>query len=125
MVLAFISLILIVVVTAYWLKLAGQVNLPDNRGPYVAAWIAGVLLGVTALIMGSGWIGGIAATLAILVGSMLTYFFAISAQRVGPDAIAVGEPLRDFTAVDMHGNPFQLSSISGKPLLIKFFRGHW
>jgi peroxiredoxin len=33
--------------------------------------------------------------------------------------------LRDFTALDEHGREFALASTAGRPLLLKFFRGHW
>lgn len=48
-------------------------------------------------------------------------------QAPGPDVpnVAVGDPFTDFTAPDADGHPFTLSSLTGQPILLKFFRGHW
>jgi peroxiredoxin len=37
----------------------------------------------------------------------------------------VGETLRDFSALDENGERFELASTAGRPVLLKFFRGHW
>jgi len=40
-------------------------------------------------------------------------------------AVRVGDRYLDFTAKDSNGNAFTLSSLDGKPVLLKFFRAHW
>ena len=81
---------------------------------------------VIALGSGVGWVGGAAAGLSILGGSFLVLTVAISRQRVGrPDLVTVGARLRDFGGLDENGDPFELASLTGRPLLLKFFRGHW
>jgi peroxiredoxin len=39
--------------------------------------------------------------------------------------VALGQPIPEFTAPDAEGQPFALSSLHGRPYLLKFFRGHW
>ena len=63
--------------------------------------------------------------LAVLAGSFFCLLVFISPQKVADDAIAVGERLREFTAQDANGEVFSMSSVAGKPVLLKFFRGHW
>jgi cytochrome oxidase Cu insertion factor (SCO1/SenC/PrrC family) len=65
------------------------------------------------------------AALAVLAGVFFSVLVAVSAQRAAADAIRVGEMLRDFTALDDRGEPFSIASTAGRPLLLKFFRGHW
>jgi peroxiredoxin len=48
-----------------------------------------------------------------------------SAQSRNVPRVAVGAPILDFTAPDEHGRPFRLSSLAGRPILLKLFRGHW
>lgn len=63
--------------------------------------------------------------LAILGAGMLLFFTLISGMPANVPAVKVGAPILDFTARDANGNDFALSSLSGGPFLLKFFRGHW
>ncbi len=58
-------------------------------------------------------------------GAFLCFLVGISAQKLAADGIGVGATLPDFSAPDENGETFELSSVAGKPLLLKFFRGHW
>ena len=124
-VLGFLALLLIVGSAIFWFRLALSVRLPENRTGFVLVWATSTLLGVIALLQGAGWIGGIPAGLAVFIGSFLLFTVTISRQQVAPDAITVGEALRDFSALDENGETFELASTAGRPVLLKFFRGHW
>jgi len=123
--LGFIALLLAVASTAFWFRLARAVRLPKNRSGFVLVWASSVLLGVIALAQGAGWIGGIPAGLAVLLGTFLLFTVAVSPQQAARDAIAVGEVLRELSAPDENGESFELASMAGRPVLLKFFRGHW
>ena len=110
---------------AIWFRAARQVALPENRIAFVTTWAGSAVLGLVALLLGPGWLGGVPATLALLTGTFLTVLVAISRQRVASDAVVVGESLRAFTAPDDSGQIFDSASLAGKPTLLKFFRGHW
>jgi hypothetical protein len=120
-----VALVLIAGSGTLWFRAASGVRLPKSRSAYVGVWLGGVALGVVALASGVGWVGGVAAGLSIFGGSFLALTVAISRQRVGPDAVTVGARLPNFSALDENGDPFELASVMGKPLLLKFFRGHW
>ena len=83
------------------------------------------MLGVAALAVGAGWLGGVPAALAILIGAFFLFTVGISRQEVAQDAIVVGATLPSFTATDENDQLFDSSSLAGSPVLIKFFRGHW
>lgn len=123
--LAWIGLAIIVVATTIWFRRAKAVALTGSRVPFVAAWAAGALAGLVALFGHPGFVGGTVATLALVSGALLLGLVAVSPQAVASNAIRVGERLRDFTAPDEHGQPFTLSQSFGRPILLKFFRGHW
>ena len=108
-----------------WFRSAMALRLPKNRAAFVGAMAAGVVLAVAALASGPGWIGGIAASLAMLLGGFFLFTVSISRQRLGGGGIAVGARLPDFSAPDEDGKLVELAGLSGKPLLVKFFRGHW
>ena len=111
--------------TLLFFRAAFSLRLQRDRTPYVVAWVVGALLGLVALSQGGGWLPGLLAGLATLVGSLFTVLVGISAQQVAADAITVGAPLPAFSAADEHGGTFSSASLEGKPVLMKFFRGHW
>jgi hypothetical protein len=123
--LAFLALITVGVSGVRWFRVAAAVRLPEDRSRFVGAWLGGVGLGIAALLAGAGGIVAGAAVLAILGGGFLLFTVAISRQRVGPEAVVVGAKLPQFRATDEHGQAFELSTLSGRPILMKFFRGHW
>jgi cytochrome oxidase Cu insertion factor (SCO1/SenC/PrrC family) len=87
---------------ALWFRQIGQVDIPEDRTTYVIFFLSAAALGVGAFVAGVRWFGGVAAALAIIIGS----FFP-------------------FTALDENGEVFESTTLAGNPALIKFFRGHW
>ena len=108
-----------------WFVRIRRVDIPRDRRGFVASWLLGAGLGIFALTEGAGWLGGIPAFIAALAGIVFSALVYISPQKLADDAVRVGERLRDFTAFDENGNEFRIASVAGKPLLLKFFRGHW
>ena len=107
-----------------WLALMRAGRIPRDATRYLASSALGTLLGVAALLRGAGVLGGVIAALAALAGAAFLALYAASGQRRGA-AIAVGDRVLDFTARDADGRSFALSSLAGRPFLLKFFRGHW
>jgi hypothetical protein len=102
-----------------------RVRIPRARTPYVVANAIGAVLGIAAFSVGTGGLGGSAAGLAVVGGLLFIALWAASGQTKKTPAVAVGGAVVDFAATDDEGRPFALSSLSGKPFLLKFFRGHW
>ena len=123
--LAVVAFLLVAGAMALWARRIRRVQIPSDRRGFVACWVGGAVLGVIALIQGAGWVGGIFAGVAALAGAFFSTLVYISPQRVADDAVRVGEKLRDFTASDENGQPFSIASSGGRPVLLKFFRGHW
>jgi peroxiredoxin len=61
----------------------------------------------------------------LLGGLAFLALYAGSGQRPLTPAVTVGEPVLEFHALDDAGQPFDLSTLRGRPFLLKFFRGHW
>ena len=123
--LAFLALVLVVGSLALWFRGMSQLSVPRNRTLYVATWLGGAGLGLVALTQGAGWLGALPAGLSILAGCFFSFTVAISRQQVAAGAVSVGASLPGFRAPDEHGGTFDSASLSGHPVLIKFFRGHW
>jgi hypothetical protein len=123
--LGLLSLALLVGSAAVWFRGAMRVAVPENRTVYVVIWFTAAALGVTSLVMGVGWVGGIAAGISAVVGLLLCMLVGISRQRVGENGITVGATIPAFSAPDDEGESFESTSLSGHTALIKFFRGHW
>jgi len=108
-----------------WLQVMQRVQIPADMRGYLLANGAAVLLGGSALALGAGVFGTIAALLALLGGLAFLALYAGSGQAPLLPAVAVGGPVLDFIASDDRGQPFALASLRGRPFLLKFFRGHW
>ena len=48
-----------------------------------------------------------------------------TATPAAPQEVKLGDPLPAFTALDDEEEKFDIRSLAGTPLLLKFFRGHW
>ncbi len=123
--LGLLGLLIAVSCVALWSVQIHQVDIPEDRTMYVVFFLMAAGLGVGAFVAGTRWIGGIAAALAIVIGSLVPFTIAISRQEVAANAIQVGDSIPHFTAVDEHGKPFDSKSLHGHLVLIKFFRAHW
>ncbi|MCG8591052.1 MAG: hypothetical protein MJE66_17305 [Proteobacteria bacterium] len=108
-----------------WFRRMGQVRVPHDRTAYLTAMGVGAALGAFGLWLGSGWLGGLAGTVALLGGGIFVGLRLQSTQQAREPSVRVGGPILHFTLPDAEGKPFDLASLSGRPFLLKFFRGHW
>jgi len=114
-----------------WLLLMSRVRLPRNARAYVVANVIGVACGIAAPFAGTGGpstvhaIASVGGVVAALGG--LGFLALLSASGQGPNqpAVRVGGRLLDFDATDDEGRAFELASLRGHAVLLKFFRGHW
>lgn len=118
------SALVVVATFGLWFQRIRQVRIPADRTSWVLAALAGAVLGALALANGPGWIGGLPAAFALLVGTLFVLLVGISAQRT-EGAVEVGDVVPDATALDDTGATVRLSDFRGQPALYKFFRGHW
>ena len=123
--LGFVVVAVAIATVALWFRQIDQVAIPENRTVFVAFFLTAAALGVGAFVAGTRWFGGLAAVVAVFLGSFLPYTVAISRQEVGVAAIQVGDMIPRFTAVSDHGEPFDSEDLHGHIVLIKFFRAHW
>ncbi len=109
-----------------WAMLLFSVSIPKNRSVFVALMVLSAGLGIAALALGTGsWLANIAAGLAIFAGAFFLLTVAIGKQTGGSGQFQAGSRLPTFSAPDENGELFDISSLSGQPILLKFFRGHW
>lgn len=120
------SLVLALGTAVLWFYMTRETGLPDNRTPFVIAFLAAAVLGVAAYIKGTSLLGGLPPVVGILVGLFLPFTVYISPQTLEEGAaIKVGDTIPPFTATDSNGETFDSASLSGHLVLIKFFRAHW
>ena len=123
--LGFAALALALANAAWFFGRMQRVALPQNRIAHDGLWAAALALGVLVLASGAGWLGGVPAALGATLGGIMLLTRLGSAQATNAPAVTIGGRVLDFTAPDENAAPFTLSSMAGKPFLLKFFRGHW
>lgn len=109
-----------------WFLAMKRVNM-GNRLPILnLLGAAAVIIAVAALANEPGIFGGLLAGLSIVVGAgFLIIGIFLSALSKQTPAVAIGAPLIFFSAPDENGEPFDVATLRGRPILLKFFRGHW
>ncbi len=108
-----------------WFRWIQRVELGERRW-IVNAMLVGVLaLAILAFASGVGLGGGLLAGASALLASAYFGLLALAGQSKQAAAVSVGSPLPDFRALDENTEPFELASLRGRPVLLKFFRGHW
>lgn len=117
--------LIVVAATMYnWFQLIERVAIPRRRAGWFATFLAGAGIGVIAIAQG-GFFSTLFALPAVIAGLAFPALRLQSAQQPNRPAVAVGERMLAITAPDEEGNAFDLASLTGKPYLLKFFRGHW
>ncbi len=108
-----------------WVRWIRRVEFGE-KGWILSALVAGAAaLAAASVATGPGLAGGVAAGLVGLVGLAWLVLRRMARQSTQAPLVAVGDALPDFSAPDENGEPFELARLRGRPLLIKFFRGHW
>jgi len=123
--LALAALALMVGGWATWWRRIQRVDVPLRPWAHYAVMAASLLLALAALGAGTGLAGAAAALLALLGSGAFLGLHLISRMPDQPAAVGVGDAAPDFTALDAEGASFRLSELRGRPVLLKFFRGHW
>jgi len=108
-----------------WIRAIRTVAIGSSRVWYIAAFVIAAGMSVTAFNLDTHWAGHVAAGLSIFVALFFFLTAAIGPQKVDTGAIKVGSALPVFSGNDEHGKRFDSNELAGKPVLIKFFRGHW
>ena len=116
------AFILILATATRWFWRELRVNVPRNSNTFRALWATGLVFGGVALYQTPE---DTFAAWAVGLGLLLVYLVSTGAQKVSGEMINVGDALPAFTALDEQGESFDSSSLAGKPVLLKFFRGHW
>lgn len=117
--------LIVVGATVYnWLALIERVAIPRDRRAWFAAFLAGGAIGVIAISQG-GFLSTLFAIPAVAIGFLFPALRLQSRQQPNRPAVAVGDPMTNFVLKDENGVDFDLASLTGKPYLLKFFRGHW
>lgn len=64
-------------------------------------------------------------TLTVLVSASMLYIFSLAPLPDGQLIATVGQPLPALVAPDQDGAPFDVASLKGGRVMVKFFRGSW
>lgn len=68
---------------------------------------------------------GGAAAFGLMASSLFLWLLTQRKTPVGDLKVGVGDRLPSFEALTDTGRPFSSEELSGRRVLLKFFRGHW
>jgi hypothetical protein len=110
---------------AHYAQQVRAVQVPLHPRAHQALLVTAGLIALAALTRGAGWPAGIASGVVLLIAAAFLFLTTASRLPRAPATVRVGEPAPLFTTEDADGRPFALAGLRGRPLLLKFFRGHW
>lgn len=123
---AWIGVAIVALTLAYWVQGVKRVRLSPNVAPVRIAFTGGALLCATPFVAGGGGVFlQVLCGIAIAVAVLFMGLDRIAALPSPVPNAVIGEVVPDFTTLDSEGESFTLSSLRGRPVLLKFFRGHW
>lgn len=123
--LAAVGTLLVMGSTLWYFLTINREKVPVGVAPYVSALVVCGTASVAGFALGPGVATGALFALSALTSAGMLFLVS---QRKLPDGeliARVGAPMPDFTAIDGHGQPFDLQSMKGRRLMVKFFRGSW
>jgi peroxiredoxin len=106
-------------------------TVPKQIGGFAGKLAFGVALSVIGVYLGATGTGSagllvyIPAGLSIIFGSFILWVLTQRKTPLGDIKVKVGDKILPFTAQTSQGAPFESSELSGKRILLKFFRGGW
>jgi len=110
---------------ATWIGLIQRVQVGEGKPLLRVMAVVALVTSLFALAGAPGAFGATLAGLALIVGGGFLLLGSLAGQSEQGPAFALGDRLPDFEAPDHEGEAFRSASLRGKPVLIKFFRGHW
>lgn len=124
--LAWSGVILVALTGAHWTRGMLQVRVSPNITPVRLAFCFGAALCLVPFLMGGGGLAlRILCGIAIAIAALFMGLDRIAALPTPVPNVGIGDLALDFTATTSEGDDFSLSSLRGRPVLLKFFRGHW
>jgi len=106
---------------------SGKVPLRPYR--HFAVQAVGAGLAITGIATGATAGGALLPTLvaapALTLAGLFGWLYSQRATPVGRLQVAIGDAVRPFTALTPEGDTFDVASLRGRRVLLKFFRGHW
>ena len=120
------SIVLVFTSLAAWIAFIIKATVPNNRSVFITVWAIAWLMAMAALVQGTGslW-ANIGVGFALFVASFCLFTVFIGGQKGGTGLFKVGSPLPELIAPNENDVSFDIASLAGKPILLKFFRGHW
>ena len=109
----------------HYLGLIGKEKVPVSLVPHSVIMLLGALSAVVGVALaGTGGTIAVAVLSVALTGGLL-YLFSLAPLPDGELIARIGEPLPPLVAPDHDGHSFDVASLKGKRVMVKFFRGSW
>lgn len=99
----------------------------------VPEWVLPFQVALVAGLVGAGWAAVSGPSPAVLgmgmatlvTGGLLLFLLGIRKTPAGQRTAEVGVPMPPLAALDERGRDFDLQTLLGRRVMVKFFRGSW
>jgi hypothetical protein len=112
-----------VIVWYFWV--INKEKVPVSVAPFAAVVVAGIVLAALAVAMEPRVLTVALLGLDLAVGGFILWLLTFRKLPDGALIAKAGQPLPPLAATDDTGAPFDLTSLKGRRVMLKFFRGSW
>ncbi len=113
------------ILAATWMGLIQRVQVGQGKILLRVLAVLALVTSVVSLGGSPGTLGGVLASIALFVSAAFLVLGSLAGQSDQGPAFGVGDALPAFEAKDHNDEWFRSEALRGRPMLIKFFRGHW
>ena len=125
MTLALIGFAIVNVAMVHYMLTIAKETVPEDVRPLAAAETIGMTLAMAGAIMNPSVGTIIIGLMSLMLGGLILFLLRIRRLPDGELVVSVGDAMAPLAAPDQDGNLVDLSTLQGKRLLVKFFRGSW
>ncbi len=111
--------------TLQYLTLIGKEKVPDSWAAHAGVMVLGAVVAVVGAGLGATPLTVGLAALTVVTTIGMIYLFSLAPLPDGALVARVGEPVPELVAPDQDGGSFDLASLQGRRVMVKFFRGSW
>ncbi|MFT5679268.1 MAG: hypothetical protein ACI8RZ_000172 [Myxococcota bacterium] len=112
-------------VILWYFQVINREKVPVSIGPFSGAILTGMVLSAVGFALDPGGLTGGLMAVTLFMGGFILWLLT---QRKVPDGnliVSTGQPMPLLAATTDTGAAFDLASLKGRRVMVKFFRGSW
>ncbi len=122
---AAVGFVAVLAAITWYFSIISAETVPKSVGPFAGVLIGGIVVADLGVALAPSVATALLAGLTLLLGGSVLYLLPLRKLPDGELVARIGEPMPPLVALDQDGERFDLTSLRGQRVMVKFFRGSW